>query len=337
MYLDKLIFIVGNSRSGTTMMLRVFNNHHDLMVLNELHFFEQLWSPEDKGKNISKDKALKLAQRLLLIQRKGYNTGFDDDSIFENEANKIVNSIDESLTAESIFYHFAKREITINNKNIICEKTPQNVFYIKEIFDIFPNAKIINMVRDPRAVMLSQKNKWNRRKLGAWYITKKESIRLRINYHPITLSKLWNAAIHAAFQHEQDDRLHTVIFENLIEQPEIEIKKICEHISVEFNPEMLQITQESSSIEPDSKEKGFKKERAGNWKKGGLNNTEIWFCEMITKKNMMNYGFQLSNVKPNSLMVIYYLFTFPIKLFLAFLMNLDRMKNIFETLKRRMK
>jgi hypothetical protein len=57
---DKIIFIVGNSRSGTTMMLRIFNNHPKLMVLNELHFFEQLWAPEDKGKAISKEQAVEL-------------------------------------------------------------------------------------------------------------------------------------------------------------------------------------------------------------------------------------------------------------------------------------
>lgn len=337
MFLDKIIFIVGNSRSGTTMMLRIFNNHPDLLVLNELHFFEQLWSPEDKGKKISKHKAVDLAKKLLLIQRKGYNTGFDDYSIFENEAIQIIDCINDELTAESVFYHFAKREVFLNHKNTICEKTPQNVFYMKEIFDIFPNAKIINMVRDPRAVMLSQKNKWNRRKLGAWYITKKESIRLRINYHPITLSKLWNAAINAAQQHKKDSRVYTVIFEQLIENPKEEIKNICTHIGVEYHAEMLQITQESSSIEPDSKEKGFKKERVVSWKKGGLNATEIWLCEKLTKNNMLLHGFQLSNAQPNLLILCYYVFTFPIKLILAFLMNLNRMKNIIETIKRRLK
>jgi hypothetical protein len=337
MYQDKIIFIVGNSRSGTTMMLRVFNNHQKLMVLNELHFFEQLWSPEDKGKTISKDAATALAQKLLLIQRKGYNTGFDDYSFFLEEATDIIQNISNALTAEEVFYQFSKREIQLHHKEIICEKTPQNVFYIKEIFEIFPNARIINMVRDPRAVMLSQKNKWNRRKLGAWYITKKESLRLRINYHPITLSKLWNAAINAAKTHQHDKRVHTVIFEHLVAQPEIEIRKICKHLEIDFEPQMLDITQESSSIEPDSKEKGFKKERVANWKKGGLNKTEIWICEQITKKNMQAHHFELSNFKPNIFQLIYYILSFPIKLFLAFLMNLNRMKNIIETLKRRLK
>ncbi|MEZ5023384.1 MAG: sulfotransferase [Chitinophagales bacterium] len=49
------------------------------------------------------------------------------------------------------------RETALQNKQFPCEKTPQNVFYLKEILDIYPNGRVINMIRDPRAVMLSQK------------------------------------------------------------------------------------------------------------------------------------------------------------------------------------
>lgn len=319
------------------MMLRIFNNHHELMVLNELHFFEQLWAPADKGKIILQADAIILAERLLLTQRKGYNTGFDDYSQFTDEATTLVGEMDpSSLTAEGVFTHFAKREVALNGKSIVCEKTPQNIFYLKEIFELYPNAHVINMVRDPRAVMLSQKNKWQRRKLGGWYITRREAIRLRINYHPITLSKLWNAAIGAALKFKNDKRVLTVIFEELLDQPEATIRRICAHMGVDFNPEMLMITQESSSIEMDSDEKGFKKERAVNWRKGGLNDTEIWWCQQISGDYMKQYGFDLEPIKPNYAFIAFYLLSFPVKLGLAFLMNLDRMKNIADTLKRRL-
>ena len=307
------------------------------MVLNELHFFEQLWTPEDKGKLISREQAIRLAEKLLLIQRKGYNTGFDDYSMFTAEASALVNEMNlDSLTSEEIFTHFAKREVALIGKSIVCEKTPQNIFYLKEIFELYPNAHVINMVRDPRAVMLSQKNKWQRRKLGGWYITRREALRLRINYHPITLSKLWNAAIGAALKFKDDQRMLTVIFEELLEEPEAVIRKICAHVGVEFNPEMLMITQESSSIEMDSLEKGFKKERAVNWRKGGLNDTEIWWCQKISGDYMKKYGFELETIKPNYALIILYSFSFPVKLGFAFLMNLNRMKNIVDTLKRRL-
>lgn len=335
---DTIIFIVGNSRSGTTMMLRIFNNHPQLMVLNELHFFEQLWAPEDRAKPISRKKAIELASKLLLTQRVGYMTHDQDFTKFNPEATQLIDAfLKTDIFAEDVFNEFTKREVMLNGKSIVCEKTPQNVFYLKEIFDLYPNAKIINMVRDPRAILLSQKNKWNRRKLGGDYMTKKEALRLRINYHPITLSKLWNAAINAASSFSSDARMITVRFEDLLEQPESTLQAVCKHIGVAFDNNMLNITQESSSIEKDSKEIGFKKERASNWKKGGLNTTEKWICQQMCNTNLVSNRYEIESIRPNPFYLLYYYISFPVKIGLALLMNLNRMKNITETLKRRMK
>ncbi|HQV77363.1 MAG TPA: sulfotransferase [Chitinophagales bacterium] len=335
---ERIIFIVGNSRSGTTMMLRIFNNHSQLMVLNELHFFEQLWSPSDKGKIISPHQAVELASKLMLTQRIGYMTHDQDYIQFNAEASNFVHKINSSnLTAEYVFNEFTKYEVALNNKSIVCEKTPQNVFYLKEILELYPKAKIINMVRDPRAILLSQKNKWNRRNLGGNYMTRKEALRLRINYHPITLSQLWNAAINAGNSLENEPRIISIRFEDLLEQPQSTIEIICQHIEVEFDSNMLNITQESSSIEKDSKEIGFKKERASNWKKGGLNSSERWICQQQCSKNLSLYHYPIENISPNYLYLAFYFISFPIKLGIAFLMNLNRMKNIAETLKRRLK
>ncbi|MGY8989337.1 MAG: sulfotransferase, partial [Flavobacteriales bacterium] len=40
----KKIFVVGNSRSGTTMMGRIIGKHSSVFTFKELHFFGQLWS-----------------------------------------------------------------------------------------------------------------------------------------------------------------------------------------------------------------------------------------------------------------------------------------------------
>ena len=45
--------------------------------------------------------------------------------------------------------------------NIITDKTPANFQYIGIIFSIFPDAKIIHLKRDPRAICWSiYKSKW---------------------------------------------------------------------------------------------------------------------------------------------------------------------------------
>lgn len=330
-------FIVGNSRSGTTMMLRILNNHPQVFVLNELHFFEQLWSPADKYKELNRAQAIELAARLYFVQKQGY-TGEMDAAKYRFEAAQLI----EGMGTQRIFPHAIYAALmwqtaVDEGKEIPCEKTPQNVFYIQEIFELFPNARIINMVRDPRAILLSQKRKWLRRKMGATFITEKEARRLRVNYHPYTLSKLWNAAIAAALVFKDHKQVMSVRFEDILEHPAETMQQICLHLGIPYHPEMLDIPQASSSNEADSQETGIKKERAGNWKIGGLSNEEIRICERTSGHYFDAYGYRKLNPSVNPFLMAGWYLLFPVKLVLALLLNLNRMKSIGETLKRRLR
>jgi hypothetical protein len=330
-------FIVGNSRSGTTMMLRILNNHPKVFVLNELHFFEQLWTPSDKNVILSKEAATLLISKLFFIQKEGY-TGEMDENKYKNEASVFIDNYQDIPFHPHVLYaEFMSLITRQEGKTIPCEKTPQNVFYIQEILELFPNAKIINMVRDPRAILLSQKRKWLRRKMGATFITKKEAFRLRINYHPYTLSKLWNAAVNAANKFNKNPQVLTVKFEDILNQPFPTIQSICQHLEIDFSEEILNIPQASSSNEADSNERGIKKERAGNWKNGGLSDEEIAICEKTSGSLLTQMNYPLIQPKTNPFKLMGWYLLFPIKLALALLFNLNRMKSISETIKRRLK
>lgn len=333
---EKIIFIVGNSRSGTTMMRRVLGNHPDVYMLEELHFFEQLWSTQDKQKVLSPEEAAQLASRLLFIQRDGYLAELQLDKHLA-EATQLISNIWEPLYPHNVLKGFLFHESALHGKTIPCEKTPQDVFYIAEIIELFPHARIINMVRDPRGVLLSQKRKWQRKKMGAGFMTKKEQRRLRINYHPITISKLWNSSIRAAAKFKDHPKVHNVIFEQLVNASEQEVQDLCTFLDIRFHPDMLQIPQVGSSNEADQPDAfGIKTERAGNWEKGGLNAAEVWFCQRICGDYMRMYGYDVKNVSASPLMILAYYISFPFKIILAVLFNLHRMKNIVEAIKRRL-
>lgn len=334
---EKVIFIVGNSRSGTTMMRRVLGNHPHIYMLEELHFFEQLWSTADKTNMLNKTDAITLASKLLFIQRDGYLSQMNTEKHIA-DAEKIVAGLAGNLFPHAVLNGFLFFETHRNGKTIPCEKTPQDVFYMGEILELFPGAKIVNMVRDPRGVMLSQKRKWQRRKMGAGFMTKKEQRRLKINYHPITISKLWNSSIRAAAKFKDHPKVHNMIFERLVNDSENEIKSLCQFLEINFTTDMLQIPQVGSSNEADKPDAfGIKTERAGNWEKGGLNKGEIHFCQKICGNYMQQYGYEVKKIQPNPLLVAYYYISFPVKIMLALLFNLHRMKNIGEAIKRRLK
>ena len=61
----KMIFIVGASRSGTTMLNRVLGNHSQIAALNELHYFGDLWQPGLGHTSLPKNELKRIASTLL--------------------------------------------------------------------------------------------------------------------------------------------------------------------------------------------------------------------------------------------------------------------------------
>lgn len=51
---------------------------------------------------------------------------------------------------------------------------------------------------------------------------------------------------------------------------------------------------------------------------------------------MKKHAYSPVTLKPNPLSLIYYMVTFPIKIVLSIFLNLNRMRNILETIKRRL-
>ncbi|MEI7803527.1 MAG: sulfotransferase, partial [Bacteroidota bacterium] len=230
------IYIVGNARSGTTMMGRILNNHSLIHTFTEIHFFEQLWSGKESNKVLSVYDGMQLCALLLNIAREGYFSKRHVND-FISDAEKII--YNEQLTSLEIYRRVLQSETVADGKNIFCKQTPQNVFYIREIKEALPGSKFIFMVRDPRSVLLSQKNKWRRRFLGGSHVNRYEMVRSWFNYHPITISQLWNSSFNSGMKFVKDENLLQVRFEDLLSEPEKTIQSICGFLNISFEAQML--------------------------------------------------------------------------------------------------
>ena len=280
-----MIFIAGNSRSGTTLMGRILGKHPDVFTFSELHYLEEKWMPVDEKVSMTRDEALFNFSNLISIQRDGYLKKRQPEK-YIGETEKGIEGLNSNEISFALLYkQFLLYETGLNQKKISCEKTPRNVLYINELLKIYPECKIICMIRDPKDVLLSQKKKWKRRFLGAAAsIPLRESIRARINYHPFIISKLWNTNAQAVAAQMNTPRVKILSFEKLISNGENEIRELCSFLGISFQPEMLKVEQKGSSVEFDNtQEAKIDQSKTGNWKKG-LNSTEIYLCESITKK-----------------------------------------------------
>ena len=330
-----MIFVVGNSRSGTTMMGRILGKHPDVYTFGELHFFGQLCAPPFSSE-LRPANAAKLAAELRCVQQEGYRT-HGNPRRFLKEAEAYLNGLTAyPKTPAGLFSTFLRHEATKHSKTIPCDQTPRNVFYIKDILELYPEAQIINMIRDPRDVLLSQKRKWKRRFLGGSDMPVKESLRDWMNYHPITISHIWRTAVNTADQFAQHERVTSIYFEELLTHSETTVKRVCDAVNISYTDTMLQIPQVGSSVAEDqTKQLGINPHRAHSWQNGELSSAEIYLNQTITTALMKKHNYNPVSIQPNIASLALHLLTFPVKLGGAFLFNLDRMKSIHQTLKRR--
>jgi hypothetical protein len=331
----RLIFLVGNSRSGTTMLGRALGLHSQVFTFEELHFFEQIWSASDINGSVDPGVAANLIARLLSHQRCGILNG-PEWRDFISEAESTIAGHVGTHTIAQVFQAFLEYETKRMGKSVPCDQTPRNVYYIGDILRLYPDARVVIMVRDPRDVLASQKRKWKMRFLGFNRDPVLEALRLKVNYHPVTTSLLWNAAVRAGDRYAHHERVCTVRFEDVLQNPSQEIQRICSFLDLSFESCMLAVPHVNSSYEaPDEKRRGITKTPIGRWRDGALSATEVYICQRLTADCMKRHGYEPSEVRPGLLRIGASLTTLPAKAALALVLNAGKVRSIPQAFRRR--
>ena len=137
-YGQKIIFILGMPRSGTTLTEQILSSHKNIYGAGELNFLKD--SIEKK----------------LLIENIDLNLGT------ENLNPKILKEIKD--------YYLKKITIYKNQKEYLIDKAPLNFKWIGFIMAIFPNSKVIHCTRNPMDICWSNyKNTFPSRSMDYTY------------------------------------------------------------------------------------------------------------------------------------------------------------------------
>lgn len=326
----KYIFIVGSSRSGTTMMSRVLNQHPLIYTFKELHFFSQIYSSRKKD-NISLNKAIEIMNMLLMRQEYGLFKNKNKNKFFNISNSILLQNTD--YTYFDIFQKFIDYILLKNNKKIACLHTPNNLFYLQDILSNLSNVRVVNMIRDNRDVLLSQKNKWRRKFLGAKRIPFYESLRSKVNYHPLITSYIWNRSIKRTNLFNSNSFFSLLKFEDFLSSPKEKIMHLCAFLEIPFNEDMLKISNIGSSTENDSDEQLIDESKKYKWKKGGLNNSEIYIAQFVSSNFMNQFRYKKQKFIFPPIGVIVYLVSAPFKILASLLLNLGRLTVFFDMIK----
>ncbi len=218
-------FIIGSGRSGNTLLRRILNNHSKLFIPPETYVLGsviQLWI-------IYGGAPWKHIVSLVFDSFELYPEfdTFDIKSLIELKKDMIKlpdgeRSLDNLLNS---FYLFYAKQHGIN-KERWGDKTPLNVFYLKKISKVFPNAKYIHIIRNPYDSIYS-------------YINSK----LYDNYKDATLRWVSAVKLSKKFGENRNEYLE-IFYEDLVSKPETEIKKVCSFLNIAFEENMFSENKE---------------------------------------------------------------------------------------------
>jgi hypothetical protein len=130
-------FILGHARSGTTLLMRLARLHPDVHCNYQAHFFTR--KPLLKSLVDSPD-----IEEWLTRKSNRWNHGRDLSPLILRAA------------ADLIMERDAARE----GKSIVGDKSPSSVIHgqvVRDMHSLYPDAKIVNIVRDGRDVLISER------------------------------------------------------------------------------------------------------------------------------------------------------------------------------------
>jgi hypothetical protein len=182
------------------------------------------------------------------------------------------------------------------NRPVRGEKTPIHIHYLPTLLEWFPNAKFVHMLRDPRAIFLSQrKKKSTAERVAATHrlfrgtrLTYEVYLGLGVAIHWLRVVQL-----HDQYQRLYPDRYCLVLFEDVIADPATHLGRACAFLGVDFTERMLQRRIVNSSFASAEKDQtGFNKSAIDRWRQQLHPMTQKWFAT-ICRKRLMEFGYPL--------------------------------------------
>ncbi|MCU7926560.1 MAG: sulfotransferase [Candidatus Thiodiazotropha sp. (ex Dulcina madagascariensis)] len=324
--LKYIVFVVGASRSGTTMLNRILGRNLSICALNELHYFGDLYC-FNSGEGFFKEQQLINVTSKLFARKQ---RGIWNDQVKKEDIEKtrvFLKGLPESVDGSGLFHRFIEHVAVGAGTSIVAEQTPRNIYYAADLLSNYNDVRILHIIRDPRAVIASQKRRWSRRKsLKAKNIPILEVLREWISYHPYTMCLLWRKAFIAGRNISDNDRYMRLRFEDLVDDSRGVIRQVCDFLEVPFDETMLEIEQTDSSIRVvDNSTIGIQKVAVDTWKTV-LSAGEVILIERILINEMRDLSYNETNIKAKIpyLSLLPLAIWFPLHLFGTFLINPQR-------------
>lgn len=266
-------FVIGSGRSGTTMLRLMLNRHSALRVPRESWFIMPLMEELPLHGSLS-DSQRKRAFEIIRSHSRWPDWECDDDTL----SNAVFSPT--GVTLASLIDSVFRKCCGMGGAQRWGDKTPKYSLYAKKLAEIFPDAIFVHMVRDARDVYLSMK-------LAGWFGGSARRI-----------GKYWNSTTRSALELRNGSPLRyvEVHYENLVREPEVQLRHICTAIGESFEPAMLTFYENAVMETAPWEKKLHSKTRRPpmhddleRWKRE-LSTYQLFLIESVVSRTMMDVG-----------------------------------------------
>jgi hypothetical protein len=287
-----VFFVVGFAKSGTTWLMKILDAHPEVLCKGEGRFFGEAYRREILAQTQIKQQPSSLYNALLgsaylrlWIERSVWTRG--------GEVDEHIRELVRLATD-----YFLTEELSKSGKKVVGDKTPLlGPRFVQEIGEIYPEAKVIHIIRDGRDQAVSFiLQQGNRAKQGRTHRLSPEELAKSKAYRKSpreffeagegvfaekTLRQAaqnWALRVGRAVEDGPalfGDRYTEVRYEDLLERPNEEVERLLSFLGVDTDERLVEHCVSSASFEKLSRgrERGqedpssfYRKGVAGDWK-----------------------------------------------------------------------
>lgn len=285
------VFIIGGSRTGSTMLKTILTTSREISLADEMLLLCPWWLRKDVATHIKENvgslDAPDALDRLLQLLYSGKPHGW-----FWSESERLLDRdlmerelSERPLTIQNIFHAILVVHAKMRGKDRIGAKFPTHYSYTDKLLEWYPDCLLLHTTRNPKAVYASQAKKYVSTD-QSW--VSRSYMRFRQFVH-INIQITWTARLHEKLCKLPNYRL--VRYEDLVLNPDAEIRKICEFLGITYLPEMLAPKRYGSSYDkPGIVGEGIEQASLERWR-SSIHPMTAKFVDVAHKKAMRLFGY----------------------------------------------